>query len=267
MAKRLITSVIGIAILVGVLATNNMFVLNIAIAIIALLGLSEFYGALKKKSYKPIEVVGSLSVLPILGIGYLEPEVLKIILFFILPVAVFILFFKSIYSKLKHNIVDISLTIMGIIYVPFLFSFIPLTRSLENGAYYIWYILAGAWVTDTFAYLVGVKFGKHKFSEISPKKSIEGSIGGILGCMLFFAIYSYFLTTKGIDLNVTAMTIAGFFVSIISQIGDLAASSIKRFCDVKDYSNLMPGHGGILDRFDSIIMIAPFIYAIFQFIV
>lgn len=267
MAKRLITSVIGIAILIVILAINNMFVLNIAVTIIALLGLSEFYGALKKKNYKPIEIIGSLSAIPILGIGYIEPEILKIILFFILPVILFVLFVKSIYSKLKYNIVDISLTVMGIIYVPFLFSFIPLTRTLENGSYYLWYILAGAWVTDTFAYLVGVKFGKHKFSEISPKKSIEGSIGGILGCMMFFGFYSYYLTTIGIDLNVTIMTIAGLFVSIISQIGDLAASSIKRYCEVKDYSNLMPGHGGILDRFDSIIMIAPFIYAIFQFIV
>ena len=267
MAKRIISGIIGLVILILIFSVNNMLVLNVAVTIIALLALSEFYNSFKSKNIKPIEIVGYLSALPILGISYVKPEVLKMIVFFILPIAIFLLFFKSIKSNLKYNIIDISVTIMGIVYVPFLLSFIPLTRILENGQYFIWYLLAGAWVTDTFAYFVGVKFGKHKFSEISPKKSIEGCIGGILGCMIFFGIYSYYLTTLGIEMNVVFMTLAGMIISIVSQIGDFAASSIKRYCDIKDFGNIMPGHGGALDRFDSIIMIAPFIYMIFQFIV
>ena len=267
MAKRIISGIIGLVILILIFSVNNMLVLNVAVTIIALLALSEFYNSFKSKYIKPIEIVGYLSALPILGISYVKPEVLKMIVFFILPIAIFLLFFKSIKSNLKYNIIDISVTIMGIVYVPFLLSFIPLTRILENGQYFIWYLLAGAWVTDTFAYFVGVKFGKHKFSEISPKKSIEGCIGGILGCMIFFGIYSYYLTTLGIEMNVVFMTLAGMIISIVSQIGDFAASSIKRYCDIKDFGNIMPGHGGALDRFDSIIMIAPFIYMIFQFIV
>lgn len=267
MLKRVTSAIIGLLILILVFAANNMIVLNIAVTIIALMGISEFYNALKNKKVKPIETIGYITALPILGIGYLEPEILKIILFFTLPLVVFALFLKSIWSNLKYNILDIAITIMGIIYVPFLLSFIPLTRALENGQYFIWYLLAGAWVTDTCAYFVGVKFGKHKFSEISPKKSIEGCIGGILGCMIFFGIYSYYLTTLGIELNTVFMTLAGMIISIVSQIGDFAASSVKRFCEIKDFGNIMPGHGGVLDRFDSIIMIAPFIYMIFQFIV
>lgn len=267
MLKRVMSAVIGLLILILVFAANNMAVLNIAVTIIALIGISEFYNALKSKKIKPIETLGYITALPILGIGYLEPDILKIVLFFTLPVITFALFFKSIWSNLKYNIIDIAITIMGIVYIPFLLSFIPLTRALENGQYFIWYLLAGAWVTDTCAYFVGVKFGKHKFSEISPKKSIEGCIGGILGCMAFFGIYSYYLTTIGIEMNVVLMTLAGMIISIFSQIGDFAASSIKRFCEIKDFGNIMPGHGGVLDRFDSIIMIAPFIYMIFQFIV
>ena len=85
--------------------------------------------------------------------------------------------------------------------------------------------------------------------------------------MTFFGIYSYYLTTLGIELNVALMTFAGMIISIVSQIGDFAASSIKRYCEIKDFGKIMPGHGGVLDRFDSIIMIAPFIYMIFQFII
>ena len=156
---------------------------------------------------------------------------------------------------------------MGMVYVPLMLSFIPLIRELKYGGYLVWYMLAAAWLTDTCAYFVGVGLGKHKFSEISPKKSIEGCIGGAIGSMAFFGLYTYCLTTKGIDLNVPFMTVFGFIISFVSQLGDFAASSIKRYCDIKDFGNIMPGHGGVLDRFDSIIMIAPFMYMIFQFMV
>lgn len=267
MAKRVISSIIGIIILILVFIFNNPAIINIAVTIIALIGLSEFYSAFKNKGIKPFKSIGYLVTLFILTIGYLEADVLKIILFFTLPISIFILFCKSIFSNMKYNVVDISITILGIVYVSFLTSFLALTRSLENGEYFIWYILAGAWITDTFAYLVGVKLGKHKISEISPKKSIEGCIGGAVGCMLFYGVYTYYLTTIGIELNIIAMTIVGLVISVISQIGDFAESSIKRYCEIKDSGTIMPGHGGVLDRFDSVIMIAPFIYMIFQFIV
>lgn len=267
MAKRVISSAVGIIILILVFIFNNPAIINLAITIIGLIGLSEFYNAFKNKGINAFRIIGYIITLFILTIGYLEADILKIILFFTLPISLFILFCKSIFSKMKYNIIDISVTLLGIVYVSFLTSFLALTRSLEHGQYFIWYILAGAWCTDTFAYLVGVKFGKHKFSTISPKKSIEGCIGGIAGCMLFFGAYTYYLTTIGIELNVAVMTFVGLLISIISQIGDFAASSIKRYCDIKDFGTIMPGHGGVLDRFDSVIMIAPFIYMIFQFIV
>ena len=267
MAKRVVSGIIGLIILLTVFSVNNMLVLNIAVTIIALLGMSEFYNAFKTKNINPIEIVGYLSALPILGISYVKTEILKLIAFFILPIAIFLLFFKSIKSNLKYNIMDISVTIMGMVYVPLMLSFIPLIRNMKYGGYLVWYMLAAAWLTDTCAYFVGSALGKHKFSEISPKKSIEGCIGGAIGSMAFFGLYSYCLTTRGIDLNVPIMTIFGFVISFVSQLGDFAASSIKRYCDIKDFGNIMPGHGGALDRFDSIIMIAPFMYMIFQFIV
>lgn len=267
MAKRIISGIIGLVVLILVFTVNNMLVLNVAVTIIALLGLSEFYNAFKEKEVKPIRIIGYLSALPILGVSFVEPEILKMIVFCLVPISIFLLFFKSIKSNLKYNIIDISVTIMGMVYVPLMLSFIPLIRELKYGGYLVWYMLAAAWLTDTCAYFVGVGLGKHKFSEISPKKSIEGCIGGAIGSMAFFGLYTYCLTTKGIDLNVPFMTVFGFIISFVSQLGDFAASSIKRYCDIKDFGNIMPGHGGVLDRFDSIIMIAPFMYMIFQFMV
>ena len=173
-------------------------------------------------------------------------------------------FLVSIIRKLKVNVSDIAITIFGIMYVTYLFAFLIFTREMNKGVYYIWFILGGAWMTDIFAYLVGITIGKHKISEISPKKSIEGCIGGIVGCVLFFVGYTYYLNTLGFELNYILMGIIGIVTSVISQIGDLAASSIKRYCEIKDFGNIMPGHGGILDRFDSIILIAPFIYMFFS---
>lgn len=267
MAKRVVSGIIGLVILLAVFTVNNMLVLNVAVTIIALLGLSEFYNAFKSKNINPIGIIGYLSALPILGINYVEPEMLKMIVFFMIPFSILLLFFKSVKTNMKYNIIDISVTVMGMVYIPLMLSFIPLIRNMKYGGYLVWYMLAAAWLTDTCAYFVGVGLGKHKFSKISPKKSIEGCIGGAIGAMAFFGLYSYCLATKGIDLNVTFMTIFGFVISFVSQLGDFAASSIKRYCDIKDFGNIMPGHGGVLDRFDSIIMIAPFMYMIFQFIV
>lgn len=267
MIKRILSALIGIILLFVVFFWNNLVVVNIAVTIVAILGLWEFYQAFKKKGYKPFETLGYLLTLSILGVGFVESELTKIFLFFLLPILLLILFLRSIISRMKFNVIDIGITLLGIIYVSFFFSFIAFICHLDKGNYYIWYVFGGAWLTDTFAYFVGSKIGKHHFSEISPKKSIEGCIGGLIGCVIFCVAYTYYLNQIGIELNMFVMTFLGVVISFISQIGDMAASSIKRYCEIKDFGNIMPGHGGVLDRFDSVIMIAPFLYMLFQFLI
>ena len=138
---------------------------------------------------------------------------------------------------MKINFVDIACTILGIIYVPLLMLFLLLTWHMKNGYLLVWFILGGAWLTDTFAYLVGITLGKHKFSKISPNKSIEGCIGGLLGNAIFYGLYSSFLNNNflpeiGVELNIVLMTVLGVIISAISQIGDFTASAIKRQCDI-----------------------------------
>ena len=120
----------------------------------------------------------------------------------------------------------------------------------------------GAFATDTFAYFTGVFFGKYKLCpEISPKKTIEGSVGGTVGCIALLMTYGLLLEkTFMVDVSYTKLAVLGVIVSPVSQIGDLTASIIKRKFGIKDYGNLFPGHGGILDRLDSVIAVAPLVY-------
>ena len=148
-------------------------------------------------------------------------------------------------------------------YAPVLFTFIFLTRNLPNGIYMVWMIFISSWICDTCAYLTGMAIGKHKLAPVlSPKKSIEGAVGGVVGSALVGAAFGYFALERVFaDQNVTwiAALICGVG-AVISQVGDLAASGIKRNHDIKDYGKLIPGHGGIMDRFASVLFTAPIIY-------
>lgn len=150
------------------------------------------------------------------------------------------------------------------LYVSVLLSFVYQTRELSRGQWLVWLIVIGSWGSDTCAYCVGKLFGKHHFSELSPKKTIEGCVGGVLGAGLIAFIYSFFFPIH--EMGSVRVPIAFVFPIVaiicagISQVGDLAASAIKRNYNVKDYGKVIPGHGGILDRFDSVIFVAPFVY-------
>ena len=158
-------------------------------------------------------------------------------------------------------------TLFGIFYIAVFILFLPIIYGMNNGKINILYVFIIAWGTDTFAYLVGKRLGKHKFSEVSPKKSIEGCISGIIGAIILSLIYTYIVNTyMGMNISYINITLIAFILSIISQIGDFSASCIKRYVDIKDYGNLIPGHGGMLDRIDSVIFIAPFAYLLITLI-
>jgi phosphatidate cytidylyltransferase len=139
------------------------------------------------------------------------------------------------------------------------------------GEYLVWFVFIGAFATDTFAYIFGNLMGKTKILPIiSPKKSLEGSIGGIFGCILLMVLVNLLATSLGwvsIKIPLHHFIVVGLLCGIISQIGDWAASAIKRYVGVKDYGKIMPGHGGVLDRFDSILFVAPVIYFYFSNII
>ena len=151
----------------------------------------------------------------------------------------------------------------GVFYVAVMLSCIYETRSLEGGKYLVWLIFLCSWGCDTCAYCVGMLFGKHKMAPVlSPKKSVEGAVGGVIGAALLTIIYGFlFRGSMDVDAPYIFM-MAGICAAgaLISMVGDLAASAIKRNFEIKDYGKLIPGHGGILDRFDSVIFTAPIIF-------
>ena len=164
----------------------------------------------------------------------------------------------------KDHINQVAKSIFALIYVPVMMSFIYLLREFEMGEWLIWLVLISSWGADTCAYCVGKLIGKHHFSELSPKKTIEGCVGGIVGAALIAFGYAWFVPeVMGeyfiLDVRIMFPVVAAIS-ALISQIGDLSASAIKRNYVVKDYGKIIPGHGGVLDRFDSVIFVAPFIY-------
>ena len=163
----------------------------------------------------------------------------------------------------KYQISQMGVLYFGFIYVPVMLSFIYLTRCLPHGKSQVWLIVLSAWGCDTLAYCAGRLFGKHKMTpKLSPKKTIEGGIGGVVGAALLGLIYGAIMHAAAPQsgAHIGWYTLICAVGAVVSQVGDLAASAIKRSCDIKDYGKLIPGHGGILDRFDSVIITAPAIY-------
>lgn len=174
-----------------------------------------------------------------------------------------LLMFAYVFKYPKFDAKHLIVAFFGLFYVAVMLSYVYQIRMLNNGLYLAFLIFICSWGCDTCAYCVGMLIGKHKMAPIlSPKKSIEGAVGGVLGTALLTVIYlSIFKSKMNIDGTAIAILAAiSAIAALISMVGDLTASAIKRNYAIKDYGTLIPGHGGILDRFDSMIITAPIIY-------
>ncbi len=262
--KRIATAFLFMIVLITVFVINNPIVDSAFVVLLSFLGMYEYNKCFKAKGHKPISLIGYISCLGVLLVGANIDYKVKInIVAIALPIILILMFAYIVVKKLEVGIVDLAITALSIIYIPFLFSFIKLLAILPNGRIFLLLAFASAMATDTFAYEIGSRFGKHKLSPIvSPKKSIEGSIAGIIGSIVACVVISIITNTYfNTNFNIIVIAVMGLVLSIVGQIGDLAASSIKRYCEQKDFSNLLPGHGGVLDRFDSVMFIVPIMYA------
>lgn len=261
--KRITSGLLGFPLVVLVLLIGNKVVVDIALSIIALLAMNEYLNAISNVA-KPVKWLGYVSCFSIAIIHIVPEECLNMIVTLAVPTILIILFAQVIATEMRTSFKDIAYTFIGIFYVVFFIMFVAFIDGMPNGKILIWYAIFAAWGTDIFAYVIGKHFGKHKFSKVSPKKSIEGCIGGTIGALIMMLIYTYVANTFwGMNYSYLFIAGIGIILSLIGQIGDFAASSIKRFVDIKDFSNLIPGHGGMLDIIDSLIFLAPFAYALF----
>lgn len=258
MKTRILTGVVLVPVLVLVLI-SNIHVITCAIALISLVGLYEFYRATGVKQSVCLSLLGYVAGLAVIfGRRYISNMPLMPIIY----IFMFLLFVIMLKEHKKVSVNQAGLVIFSIIYIPLFLSTLADIHSLTNGIYYLWIVFIGAFMTDTFAYFSGYFFGKHKLCpEISPKKTVEGSIGGSLCSVGIVLLYGLLVDKQfGVEINYIKLGVLGVLIAIVSQIGDLTASVIKRKYGVKDYGTIFPGHGGVLDRLDSIIATAPLVY-------
>lgn len=263
MKKRVISGAILVVVVILFFICNSPFVDTLVVFALSCVGIYEFNKAFKSAGYHPISFIGYLACTSLFLMGGIVPEQHKmLILKCALPILLIGSFVYIICIKLKRTIVDVAITIFSLLYIPFMFSFLKLILLLKHGTFYLVYVFAVAFVGDAFAYIIGKALGKHKLCpEISPNKTIEGSVGSII-CVAICSIVITLIGNLVLDMNLKflSMMLAGVISGIAGQFGDLAASAIKRHCKIKDFGNVIPGHGGILDRFDSILFIAPVMY-------
>ena len=251
---RLISGIILVIIALATIISGS-WILFFTLLVVSLIGMRELYKVMKvsDEHVTVLELVGYLgAVLYYIAMkaDFGNYGTMAIIISMIL------ILFVYVFGYPKYHAEQVMAAFFGVVYVAVMLSFIYLTRSLPDGKFLVWLIFLCSWGCDTCAYCVGMLIGKHKMAPVlSPKKSIEGAVGGVAGAALLGAIYA--AATQGKMAEYALICAVG---ALISMVGDLAASAIKRNQNIKDYGKLIPGHGGILDRFDSVIITAPVIY-------
>lgn len=237
----------GIVLVIIALATiiSGSWILFFTLLAVSLIGMRELYKVMKvsDEHVTVLELVGYLgAVLYYIAMkaDFGNYGTMAIIISMIL------ILFVYVFGYPKYHAEQVMAAFFGVVYVAVMLSFIYLTRSLPDGKFLVWLIFLCSWGCDTCAYCVGMLIGKHKMAPVlSPKKSIEGAVGGVAGAALLGVIYA--AATQGKMAEYALICAVG---ALISMVGDLAASAIKRNQNIKDYGKLIPGHGGILDRFD-----------------
>ncbi len=262
---RLLSGIVLVIILLGIIIPGGPILLCATCAI-SIIGMVELYRVFHVHK-TPVGVVGyvfcALYYLN-LQFGVFRDSIFIFILFLIIELAIFVFAYPKYHTK------QIMAVFFGLFYVGVMLSFIYQLRVLDNGAFVVWLIFFCSWGADTCAYCFGKLLGKHKMApKLSPKKSVEGAIGGILGSAVLAAIY-LIIVHKWMNivwLDIVILSVVVAIAAFVSIIGDLAASAIKRNYDIKDYGKIIPGHGGILDRFDSVIITAPIIYFLAYYLI
>ena len=273
MKTRIITAIVAICLLVPVLIFSETPALPIMLALCALIAVFEMMSCigLKQAYVLTAPLYFCAAGFPFLVRYSYEIDLIRQVT--LVTCLVLALYFFAIltFSHGKYKLSDIAICFMTTFYIIAGFNAILVLHDYEPGGKYMYLaVFIGAWVTDTFAYFCGMLFGrggKHKLiPDVSPKKTVEGSIGGIVFCVISMIIFGLVINHfTDLHANYLVLAIAGLLASIVSQIGDLCMSVIKRTYGIKDYGKLFPGHGGVLDRFDSVLAVSLILVAFCSF--
>jgi len=260
MVNRIITAILGIPFIILITILGDPWV-SLFVVILALLGIIEFNGLAHERDLKPYHLLSLPWTLTFILVSYLIADgvIGNIYLIYTFTTGLAISVGWLIITKNKKaKYLTWSYSIIGPIYLGLFLSYIILTRNLLQGTEWVLVMIIGVFSTDTFAFLAGKTFGKHKLAPIiSPGKTIEGSLVGLLAGIITVMLASFILK---LNLDIWQSLLLGFLIGIFSQIGDLIESLLKRLSKVKNSGHLLPGHGGILDRIDSIVLNAIIVY-------
>ncbi|MBI5827869.1 MAG: phosphatidate cytidylyltransferase, partial [Deltaproteobacteria bacterium] len=257
--KRVVTGLILIPAVIYIVLYTTAFWVFAAVSVLTLLSFLEFNNlSILKARHSRTDMLGVLA-----GVS------MPFFLYFcgkeaVLPViagALFIFFLNGLFDgrDLKDRATDIACKTMGVVYIALPFSYLIPLRRLEGGQWWILFLLALVWSNDTFAYITGKAVGSHKLTSISPKKTVEGAVGGVIGGGVAAGLFNFFFD---MGLSYAAVAVLSVVVGLIALVGDLAESLLKRAAGVKDSGSILPGHGGILDRVDSLLFPIPLLYYI-----
>ena len=262
MKRRFITAGIIIVVLTAVLFLSKFLVYPLVIALLSLVAVFELLKVLDMHKRLVVAIPSYLIAYALPTICYFVDPTYQhdylLITAYVLVGFMLYLFGVSVFTKGKMSFSAISSIFMVVVYVIASFTSMSMIRYIPYGLFCLGIILISAWICDSFAYLVGYFFGKHKLiPEISPKKTVEGAIGGVVFATLGLNLYGLIIElVTETTVSYITLTVLGVVLSVVSQLGDLIASVIKREHNVKDFGNFMPGHGGIMDRFDSILPVS-----------
>lgn len=260
MKTRIISALVAVPLFLFVVIRGGIL-LKMAVFLSTLIAINEFFNGFKHIEKNPSKKIGIFSTIVMFIITF-KSNMTELIMFWFFISMLLILIYK-LYKK-EFDVFSSMITAMGIFYIVFFMYHIVFIENLVKYHQLIWLVFISAWATDTFAYFTGYFFGSHKLCpEISPKKTVEGAVGGILGSVLVSILFGYYIAPQ----IIFHCAIIGFLGSIVGQFGDLTASVFKRYVGIKDYGKIMPGHGGILDRFDSILFTAPIVYYYIIFLI
>ena len=264
MKRRVLTGAIIVAVALPIIIFSEYVIYPIALSLFCLAAIYELLKVTGVTNQYSICIPTYLFAFSMPFCAYFAPDAHREKYIYILT-AVLILFMLYLFALMIFRkgflpYKKVAEIFMIVSYVVISFTALSLLRYMENGKFLFFLVFVAAWGCDTFAYLVGTLIGKHKLiPEISPKKTIEGAIGGIIATVLLFALYGFLVENywgDGTKPRYLVLMIYGFILAIVGQLGDLIASAIKREHGIKDYGNLLPGHGGIMDRFDSILAVS-----------
>ena len=268
LTKRILSAVVGLAFVVAVLVYGKAWIWKLLILHLTMLGLNEFFKNMvvnRFPEYKDLRWIAIFLGGGIASVILFYPRILVLVpTVFLLVVALYFLFnFKDMETVIER----MGYLVLGIVYIAFTLPYIGVVVDFPlksiNGKFLLILVFAITWGNDTFAYTFGRLFGKHKlYEKMSPKKTIEGAIGGLLGGMGLAVLVKIFLLK---NLSYPDILLVALFAGAFGQMGDLVESMFKRYFKIKDSGMFLPGHGGVLDRFDAVMFNAPVIYFYFLF--